>query len=226
MATILGIDEAGRGPVIGPMVLCGFLTDDENQGRLREIGARDSKLLTDQKRRELEVHLRKMAKDFFLVTISASDLDKLMEEKNLNRIEIAKMQEIINLLNPDKVVIDSPETNTAKFCEKVREGVKKKGIEIVCENHADRKYPVVSAASIIAKVARDDAVEEIKKEVNFDFGTGYSHDENTIKFLKDWYEKNRSLPNWVRKKWITAKNIEKEHRKRKTQKTVSDFFKK
>lgn len=226
MSTVLGIDEAGRGPVIGPMVMCGYMIDEESQSHLRDIGARDSKLLTDQKRRGIEVHLKKMAKDFFLVAISASELDRLMEEKNLNRIEIAKMQEIINLLGPDKVIIDSPETNTGKFCEKVRERLNKKDIEIICENHADSKYPVVSAASILAKVARDNAIEKIKKEVNFDFGTGYSHDERTTKFLKEWYEKNRSLPDWVRKKWITARNIVGEHKKRKNQKKMSEFLKK
>lgn len=226
MPTILGLDEAGRGPVIGPMVICGYLVEEKDEPRLKELGARDSKLLSDSRRRELEIHLKKIAKDFVLATISASELDRMMEDHNLNRIEIAKMQEIINLLNPDTVIIDSPETNTGKFCQKIREGVKKKGIEIICENHADSKYPSVSAASILAKVARDNAVEKIKKGVNFDFGTGYSHDERTIKFLKDWYEKNRTLPEWVRKKWMTTRKIVGEHSKRKTQKKVSDFFKK
>lgn len=226
MTSVLGIDESGRGPVIGPLVICGFLIDEENQGRLREIGAKDSKLLTDRKRRELEIQLKKMARDYVLIAIPAEELDRLMDINNLNKVEIAKMQEIINLMSPDKAIIDSPETNTAKFCEKIREKLKKKDVEIICENYADKKYPVVSAASIIAKVARDDAVEKIKKEANFDFGTGYSHDERTVKFLKEWYEKNKSHPNWVRKKWITAKNIEKEHRKRKLQKKMTEFLKK
>jgi ribonuclease HII len=225
MTTVLGIDEAGRGPVIGPMVICGYLIDEEKLGDLKKAGARDSKLLTDAKRRELECRLKCMAKDFVLITITAEELDRLMEEKNLNKIEISKMQELVNLLNPDKVIIDSPETNTAKFCEKVRAHVKNKGIEIICENYADRKYPVVGAASILAKVARDNAINEIKKEVGFDFRTGYSHDEVTIKFLKDWYARHKSFPPWVRKKWMTTKSIIKDHREKKEQKKVKDFFK-
>lgn len=224
MATVLGIDESGRGPVIGPMVICGYLVEEEKVGELKKLGVRDSKLLSDSRRREIECKLKCLANDFVLVVIDAKELDKMMEEKNLNKIEIAKMQEIINILNPDKVIIDSPEINTKKFCEKVRVGVKNKKTEIVCENYADRKYPVVSAASILAKVARDNAINKIKKEVNFDFGTGYSHDENTVKFLNEWYAVHRSFPDWVRKKWMTTKTIIKNHRQRKEQKKMNEFL--
>ena len=206
------------------MVICGYLIDEGEENVLRQIGARDSKLLSDQRRRELSVLLKKAARDFMMITISASELDSMMEEKNLNRIEISKMQEIINLLRPDMVVIDCPETNTEKFCEKMRQGLSVRSLMLRCENHADRNHPVVSAASILAKVTRDDALEKIKKEVGFDFGTGYSHDERTVKFVREWYEKHHSFPDWVRKKWATSRNIAKEHARARGQKKMNDFF--
>lgn len=224
MTSVLGIDESGRGPVIGPLVICGYMIDDSKMNELKKLGVRDSKLLKDEKRRGLEKELKAIAKDFILISIPANELDRLMEIHNLNRIEILKMQEIINLLLPDKVIIDSPETNTSKFCEKVKSGLKNKKTVLICENFADKKYPVVSAASIMAKVTRDNAVEKIKKEAGFDFGTGYSHDERTVKFLKEIYSKHKKMPGWVRKKWATTKNIIKSHKKEGGQKKMTQFF--
>lgn len=216
---ILGIDEAGRGSVIGPLVICGFLIEEAKTDLIKY--AKDSKLLSPKKREELEKKLKAAARDFAIIKISAEEIDKLRTEKNLNKIEIEQMQKIINLFNPDIIIIDSPEHNVEKFEKKIRKGLKNEDIKIICENYADRKYSVVSAASILAKVERDREIERLKKKYNIEFGSGYPSDERTIKFLKKWIKENKDFPNFVRKSWITVKGI----KVMKIQKNIKDFIK-
>jgi len=89
----------------------------------------------------------------------------------------------------------------------------------VAENFADRKYPVVSAASIIAKVERDKEIKKLHKKYGF-FGSGYTSDERTIRFLKDWIKKNKEFPDIVRKTWVTAEEL----KKLKEQKKLDGFL--
>ncbi len=202
------------------MVICGYLIEESKLNLLKD--AKDSKVLSSKQREELEKKLKKIAKDYALVFLSAEEIDKLREVSNLNKIEIKEMQKMINLLKPDKVIIDSPENNVKKFEEKIRKGLKNKKIEIICENYADSKYPIVSAASILAKVARDKEIDRIKKEYKIDFGSGYPSDERTIKFLKDWLKTHKEFPKFVRKSWLTIEQIKNENSKK--QKTIRDYF--
>ena len=91
---------------------------------------------------------------------------------------------------------------------------------MVIENYLDESVPVVSAASIIAKVERDKAIAEIKQKVGFDFGVGYSHDKRTIKFVEKLLKENKNLPNFVRKSWVTIQVLQENLWQRK----VKDFF--
>jgi len=206
---ILGIDESGRGPVCGCMTICGYLVDSDNIPELKNIGVKDSKLLTAKKREELAPKLKKLADDYVVLKISAEEIDKLRSESNLNLIEIGRMQHIINMFNPDKVLIDSPEVNTKKFSAKIMSQVRNKKIHLVAENFADKNYLEVSAASVLAKVERDAEIKKLHKKYGF-FGSGYSTDEITIRFLKDWVKKNKEFPPFVRKSWFTAKWIKQE----------------
>lgn len=216
--TVLGIDEAGRGSVIGPLVICGVLIEESKIELLKE--AKDSKLLSPKRREKLEKKIKEVVKDFAVIKISSEEIDKLRSEKNLNNIEIENMQKIINLFNPDVVIIDSPEKNVKKFERKIREKIKNNNIEIICENYADRKYKVVSAASIIAKVERDREIEKIKKEYKIDFGSGYPSDERTIKFLENIIKNEKELPKFIRKSWLTVKRLGK----RKLQAKIKYFL--
>lgn len=200
------------------MTICGYIIDQEKLAELKELGAKDSKLLTETKRDELYPLLKKIAHDFVVLKISAEEIDKLRSESNLNALEIERMQHIINMFNPDKVIIDSPEVNTKNFSKKVMAKVKNKKMEIVSENFADKKYPVVGAASILAKVERDSEIAKLHKKHGF-FGSGYPSDEITIRFLKDWIKKNKEFPSFVRKSWFTAQWIKEE----KEQKTLRSF---
>ena len=218
MTKMLGIDESGRGPVIGPLVMCGYLVSSSKIDKLKKLGVKDSKLLTPKKREYLKKKLEELADDIIIIKVSAMDIDKLRTETNLNRIEAKKMQEIINFVKANKIFIDSIEANTEKFKKEIINGlkdsiknnIKNKKTEIICENFADKKYLSVSAASIIAKVTRDEDIDYIKKDYG-DFGSGYPSDPRTINFLKDWIKKNKKYPPFVRQSWFTSKEIRKNH---------------
>jgi ribonuclease HII len=208
MAKILGIDESGRGPVCGPLVLCGYLIDDSKRENLRKIGVRDSKLLTAKKRSSMYSHLRKLADGARTVIISACEIDKLRTEINLNKIEIGKMQFLINKMKPDCAIIDAPEVNTKAFAAKIQKGLKCE-CEIIAENFADKNHLEVGAASIIAKVTRDNEIKKLHTR-HGNFGSGYPSDPVTVAFLKNWLKKNKEFPGFVRKSWITAQLMKAE----------------
>jgi len=201
------------------MTICGYIIEQDKLAELKGMGVKDSKLLTGAKRGELYPLLKKLAHDFVVLKISAEEIDKLRSESNLNAMEIERMQHIINMFNPDKVIIDSPEVDTKNFSKKVMAKVKNKKMEIVAENFADKKYPVVGAASILAKVERDREIAKLHKKYGF-FGSGYPSDEITIRFLKDWIKKNKEFPPFVRKSWFTAHWIKEE----KEQKSIGKFL--
>ncbi len=217
MTTILGIDEAGRGSVIGPMVLAGVLIEKEDEAKLRKFGVKDSKLLTPSKRKELYSLIKKIAKDYVSLKISAKQIDELRKISNLNKIEAEKMAQIIKSMKADIAYVDAPQVSTEKF-KAILLALAKNNTEIVAENYADLKYPVCSAASVIAKHERDEEIEKIKKIVGFDFGVGYSHDERSIEFVKKALKEKKHLE-FIRHSWITVNNIKTE----KEQKSLEDY---
>ena len=221
---LLGIDEAGRGPVIGPLVICGLMIDENGEKKLREIKVKDSKQLTPKRREELAPEIEKIATHVVILRVPACKIDdNIKRGTNLNWIEALKMIDIINLLEPDKVIVDTPCVNTNKFKNFILSKLENKKVDLVCENYADETYPVVSAASIIAKVNRDKDIEELKKKVGFDFGVGYSHDSKTIEFLNKIAKENKGkFPSYVRHTWATVDRIKQEH----SQLRVLSFFKK
>lgn len=217
MTTILGIDEAGRGSVIGPMVLAGVLIDKKDENKLRKIGVKDSKLLSPLQRKRLYPLITKIAKDHVSIKISAKEIDELRKTTNLNKIEAEKMAQIIKTMKADTAYVDAPQVSTEKF-KAILLALAKNKTEIIAENYADLKYPVCSAASIIAKVERDKEVEKIKKIVGFDFGVGYSHDTRSIEFVKKALKEKKYLE-FIRHSWITVSDI----KSKKEQKTLEEY---
>lgn len=217
MTLLCGIDEAGRGPVIGPLVSCGVLIDDKDEKKLARIGVKDSKLLLPKKREELFDKIIAIVKKYELVVLTPQDIDAaLMDpDTNLNWLEADATAEIINKLNPEKVIIDCPSNNIEEYREYIR---KKLNVdcELVAEHKADLNHIVVGAASILAKVTRDRAIEEIKKKVGQDIGSGYPADPITQQFITANYKK---YPEIFRKTWQTYKNLIA----KKQQTGLSDF---
>ncbi len=220
----MGIDETGRGSVIGPLVLCGLVVDEKQEKELKKIGVKDSKLLTPKKREELAEKIEDIATHTIILRIPAHKIDANRKRGiNLNQIEAIKMAEIINIANPDKVYVDSPSYNSSKFTDYLSSRIENKKIKIIAENYADKNYPVVSAASIVAKVDRDEQIKKLEKEVGEPLGVGYPHDETTIKHLEKLARENKGkMPRYVRTTWDTTKQIIKRYE----QKGLVGFLKK
>ena len=211
---IAGLDEAGRGCILGPMVIAGVSISHEKEEELRKIGVRDSKELAHPKREELAGKIEKMAKDIVVFKVGPCKIDTFRKQGvGLNRIEAMKFADIIRLLNPHLAYIDAPDTNLNRF-HLFMDKLVGNGTELVVKHKADRDYPIVSAASIIAKVEREKEIAKLKEEFG-DFGTGYTSDERTIEWLRGWLKRHKNFPeHLVRSSWITSSVLKGEREQR------------
>jgi len=218
---ILGIDDAGRGPLIGPMALAGCLIPKSLEKEFKELGVRDSKTLTDKKREFLADEIRKKAISYH-VTLSFPDkIDEgIKRGTNLNKIEAMEAAEIINKLTeninePVSIIIDCPSPNREAWRNQVIKYVHfMDNLNIVCEHKADRDYVACSAASILAKSQREKEVAKIKEKIGKDFGSGYTSDPMTIEFMKA-HSKEFKNDGLFRKSWSTFQNHKKENEQKK-----------
>ncbi len=217
---ILGIDDAGRGPVIGPMVLAGCLITDETEKELKRLGVKDSKQLTKKRRAFLEIIIKEKAEAFFVVKTQAEEIDgKNNDGINLNDLEAQMSAKIINEINKGftkmKVVIDCPSTNRTAWTETVKTHIDNlSNLEISCEHKADVNHVAVSAASILAKEEREREMEMLKEKYGESIGSGYASDPKTKKFLKKNLKKldDHGI---FRKSWSTWKKAHSDSNQRK-----------
>lgn len=217
---VLGIDEAGRGPVIGSMFVGGFMAEEEDLDSLEALGVKDSKKLSDSRRESMDKELEGIG-EVFLKEVTASQIDELRKVMSLNEIELQTFAEVIEKAEPDKVIIDLPEPNAERFVRKIKNELPPRfeDTEFLAEHGADDEYDVVSAASIAAKSARERHVQKLKQKYGYDFKSGYPHDKPTIKFLETYLEENGELPQETRESWSTAKRVIKES----SQSSFEDF---
>lgn len=201
---IAGLDEAGRGAVLGPLVIAGVSIRSEDEEKLKELGVRDSKELSPKRREFLAKKIEKIAKDIIILKVGPCKIDNYKKQGiNLNQLEGMKFATIINYLTPEKAYIDGPENNLNRFKLFV-EKMLKNPADLVVEHRADQTYPVVSAASIMAKVTRDSEVEKLRKKYGIE-GSGYPSDERTINWMKNWLKEHKDFPEGVaRKSWATT----------------------
>ena len=201
---ILGIDEAGRGSVLGPMVIAGVIIPEKMEKVLERMGVKDSKRLTPNRRTILSRKLEKML-EYEIVVISALEIDKMRADGiNLNDIEKNAMRDLIIRLNPEKAIVDAVDVKAERFQNYLCEST---GVNVIAEHKADDKYIEVSAASIIAKAERDAQIAEINKEYikTGGIGSGYPSDPTTKKFLNNYtYDE---MPEFVRKSWATVSKM-------------------
>lgn len=214
---ILGIDDAGRGPVIGPMVLAGVLINKETESYFRKLDIRDSKIVLPKKRQMLAEEIRKKAKTFEVI-ISVDEIDS--KDLNLNQKEAVAAAQIVNKLNNKKdlikVVVDCPSTNINAWKEYLEQFlIGGSNLSVVCEHKADANHVSVAAASILAKVTRDAEIEKLKKKLNVDFGSGYPSDPKTRSFVYEHYDEIKGK-GVFRESWGTIKK----HKSYKTQKKL------
>lgn len=210
---IAGIDEAGRGPVIGPMIIAGVMFREEDCIKLVEIGVKDSKILTPERRQKLYQKIIELSVNWTYEIITPKEIDQAVFYRKrtgiglLNKLEAEIMAKIINTLKPDIAYVDSADVDEERFKRMIMEKITQK-IEIISKHKADAIYPVVSAASIIAKVNRDSIINKIREEYG-DIGSGYPSDPKTIKFIKKCIESGE-IPDFIRMSWSTLKRIKKQ----------------
>jgi ribonuclease HII len=227
---ILGIDDAGRGPLIGPMILAGVLVSSEQEKFLKKQNVADSKLLAHPTRIALAKVIKEHCKEFKIVKSTATEIDDSINSgTNLNTLEAMKTAEIINSINQKdytkqniKVIVDCPSTNTTAWKNKLMSFLKHpNNLSVYCEHKADVNHTSVSAASIIAKVAREDEVSKLKKQYEKygNLGSGYPSDPFTKEFLKA-HGKELADSGIFRKTWSTWKSL---YPDKKEQATLDKF---
>ncbi len=206
---IVGVDEAGRGPILGPLVMAALAIKEEDIKKLEWLGVKDSKLLSPEVREELFDRIHEIVHDFRVEVIEpdAIDLSLTEEGTNLNWLEADTAARLVSELDPDIIVIDCPSPNIEAYLDyvsrKLSKGVHDKA-KLIVEHKADVNHIIVGAASIVAKVIRDRQIDHLKTEIGINFGSGYLHDPKTIEFLKNHYETHAHL---FRKKWQPYKDL-------------------
>jgi len=204
---VAGVDDAGRGPVIGPLTIGGVVMREEDLPRLIQMGVKDSKLLSPHRREVLAVEIMKTVLQFQVLKLWPDQIDSVVQNggrlRRLNRLEAQTMARVIEVLKPDIAYVDASDVFEERFKEHILECLTI-DVKVISKHKTDRDYPIVGAASIIAKVERDKEIERLK-EIYGDFGSGYPTDPKTIKFLEECIEKSGDYPEFVRKSWKPAK---------------------
>lgn len=245
---IIGADEAGRGPVIGPMVVCAVAMHKDMVDGLTSMGIRDSKKLTPKVRKDLAKRIRNMY-IHSLNIIQAEEIDLMRSEMSMNEIEVLAFSRVIldvvsKVMSMDPtangftIYIDSADVNEDRFGDAIKSSITSImdniEIDVISKHRADSTYAIVGAASILAKVKRDDIVEKIAKELEraipgVPLGSGYPSDPRTVAFIREYIRKYHILPPHTRNSWKTVKRLAKEFgieccwHKSGLQKTLLDF---
>jgi ribonuclease HII len=213
---ISGVDEAGRGPVIGPLVVAGVTFKDETQ--LTNMNVRDSKKIIPKRREFLAKEIKKLALKYEILVIPAKDIDDMRKVMTLNEIEVNAFTSIIKKIKPEFCYVDSADVNEERFGKDISANLTFK-TEIISKHKADDIYPIVGAASILAKTKRDEEVriisEKLQKKLDMPMGSGYPADPITQKFLRAWLDRYGKFPIYVRYSWKTTQTLLKGKNTRK-----------
>ncbi|RLG42100.1 MAG: ribonuclease HII [Thermoproteota archaeon] len=211
-----GIDEAGRGAVVGPMVIACVTISSDREKELVELGVKDSKLLTPKLREQIYSRIYSTASGVLVRKVQPEEIDQALSGKGLNYLEARIIAEFLGKIRASVVYVDAPQFSPRSF-ENLLRFLSGSRTHIVAEPFADRRYPLVSAASIVAKVVRDREIRRLR-EIYGDFGSGYPSDEKTRRFLAKLVV-NEEVPPIVRRSWRTYLKINERSKTR----TLEDF---
>ena len=198
-----GVDEAGRGSVMGPLVVGAVYVEDDSI--LKEIGVKDSKKLTPRSRERMYDRIVAESCDYSVVIASAEEIDDRRTRMSLNDVELDMFREAVSKVPVIRVYADCPDVNEMSFSSSL--SVRLNNITVIGRHKADDTYPVVSAASIVAKVTRDRMIDDISKEFGVDIGSGYPSDQVTMDFIKGWIRKNGVSPKHTRNSWEPVRKL-------------------
>ncbi|KFM21142.1 Ribonuclease HII protein [Marine Group I thaumarchaeote SCGC AAA799-B03] len=200
---VCGIDDAGRGSMLGPLVISGISIDKRKLRKLSSLGVKDSKKLSPKNRELLYKKIIKLVDDYYITKIPPRSIDASVKRHGLNELEAKYMAKVVSKLNPDTSYVDSCDVNPKRFGKEISK--LSDNHKIKSYHQADSRFVIVSAASILAKVTRDRAIKKLRK--NHDLGSGYPSDLKTVKFVTRYYKTNHSLPTFVRKSWKPVQKI-------------------
>jgi ribonuclease HII len=201
-----GIDEAGRGSVLGPLVIAGISFDSMKIDELKEMGIIDSKKTSPKKRVLLFEEIFNLCESIFICKIKCSTIDKFVNYNRLNKLESKFMTIIADNLHANKIIVDSCDVNPFRFQQEIKKNLTNKEISIYSFHKADSDNVIVSCASIIAKVTRDNEIVKIQKSLGKDIGSGYPSDPKTIRFIHNEINVKGSK-NYIRFSWKPVKQI-------------------
>jgi ribonuclease HII len=215
---IIGVDDAGRGPVLGSMFIAGTLFDKDADAILKKMGVKDSKMLFPSVREKLAVDIKKLALSYEVIKITPSEIDEaVISGFNLNKLEANKMAQVINALTDAlekdakiTVYVDCPSNNIPAWKSVLLSYINRKEMDFKVEHKCDVNHVECSAASVLAKVTRDEEVKKIKKQYNVNCGSGYPSDPVCVEFLKTKGAKKLEEKGLIRKSWQTWKNHKKD----------------
>ena len=189
--------------MLGPLVISGISIDKKNLRKLSSLGVKDSKKLSPKNREILYKKIIELVDDYYIAKISPRSIDASVKRHGLNELEAKYMAKVVSKLDPDTSYVDSCDVNPKRFGKEISK--LSDNHKIKSYHHADSRFVIVSAASILAKVTRDRAIERLRK--NHDLGSGYPSDSKTVKFVTSYYKTNHSLPTFVRKSWKPVQKI-------------------
>ena len=193
---VCGVDEAGRGSMLGPLVVAGITISRTKINLLKKLGVRDSKKLSPAARERLYKKIIEVVDDYYVVRIPPKIIDKSVSTHSLNHLEAKYMAKVISKLSPSTAFVDLCDVNSKRFGKEISELTS--NTKIKSYHHADSKFVTVSAASILAKVSRDRAIMRLAN--SHDIGSGYPSDPKTKMFVKKSLRRNRDMP-FLRKSW-------------------------
>jgi ribonuclease HII len=205
-----GADEAGRGCIVGPLVVAGVSASRSGIRDLKELGVRDSKRLTPRQRETLYPEILKVCSRTYWANIEPAEIDNVVATgkkfRKLNYLEAIYFAKVIDQLDAKRVTVDASDSVPRRFQDNICDHLKTT-CSVTALHKADRDYPIVSAASIIAKVERDREVEKLRRK-HGDFGSGYPSDPSTRIFFIERMRRGEPLPGYVRRSWKTWARLE------------------
>ena len=218
---LVGIDEAGRGPVLGPLVIGIVCIPEDQEQHLIQAGVKDSKDLSARRRGELEAWFNdtKEEKGWFgtTVTLSPEIIDLALQNKGLNWLEVDGFRTALETLpwkHDVSIVADACDVNAERFTQRILTDLGQwpwPQSRMVSEHKADTRHPVVAMASILAKEERDRNIAAMKQRVGFNIGSGYPSDPATKVALQRLVLQN-GIDEDVRWGWATVKRFWTAHR--------------
>jgi len=201
---LAGVDEAGKGAVLGSLFVGGVSVDSAALKYLGRMGLRDSKALSPKRRESLSKRIEKVC-TVYLHEITAMQIDELRTACTINDILVKAHALSLRHLQPDIAFVDAADVDPLRFAERVKD---ESGISnVIAEHKADSNHVIVSAASIIAKARRDASIKALGHSLGVDVGSGYPSDARTISFLKKWLDERGELPPETRRSWKTAQEL-------------------